>query len=176
MYVITGLSALIHGIPLASIVYIVLLLLLWISKKRSIKKFRIIEFAFILYIVAILKITGIIGMQFNIKWFKNSLGSLGFYSPLGEGELKMLVLNMVLFIPFGILIPIVIRTLRWNWLRVFIVGFSFSIAIEFLQMFAGRMSEINDVLMNSLGTFAGYWIFWILQYVRKLKVKKISNY
>lgn len=171
--IIKGLTFLVRGIPLAIIVYIALLAFLWISKKRRFMQFKlmIIEFVFIMYIIAIPDITGIIGMQINIDWFKNSLSSIDYSRPFGEGGLEMLILNMVLFIPLGALVPMVIQNIKWNWRSVLLVGFSFSVGIEFLQMFGGRMSELDDILMNSLGALVGYGIFWICQCVSKTKKK-----
>lgn len=170
MLIIKGIIYLIRGIPLAIIIYAVLLSLLWISKKRRSMRFKImiLEFVFILYIITILEITGIIGMQFNIDWFKNSLLSIGLYTPSSKGELMMMVLNMVLFVPLGILLPI---RKKWNGIKVLVFGISFSVGIEILQMFGGRMSELNDVLLNSLGVLMGYWIFQIYKYICKVKYK-----
>lgn len=43
----------------------------------------------------------------------------------------------------------------------------FSGGIEFLQMFSGRYAQIDDVLMNTLGSLLGYVVYVLLS---KLKV------
>ena len=37
--------------------------------------------------------------------------------------------------------------------------FGTSFAIEVLQMFCGRTSDVDDLLMNTLGALIGYWMF-----------------
>ncbi|WP_242875646.1 VanZ family protein [Anaerobium acetethylicum] len=159
---------------MAAAIYAALLAISWLRKKRSLIQRRkmIFEFFFVVYIIAILDITGIIGMQFNIDWFIHSLSSIGFHTQIDKGTLWMMMLNMALFVPLGILIPMVISNMKWNGIKVFVLGFCFSIAIEFLQMFGGRMSEINDVLMNAFGTLMGYFIFSILIRINELKKEK----
>jgi len=170
-YIIRGMISFVRVIPIATAVYVALSILLWICKKRKFKQFKTIEFVFLVYIITILDITGIIGMQINIDWFKNSFSSLGLYLPTSREELLMSILNMILFIPIGVFMPIVFQNKKCNMIVVLIVGLCFSIVIEFLQMFGGRMAELDDVLMNSLGTLMGYWFFLIYQYISKI-IKK----
>ena len=42
---------------------------------------------------------------------------------------------------------------------VLLFGFGTSFAIEVLQMFCGRTSDVDDLLMNTLGALIGYWMF-----------------
>ncbi|MBU3174511.1 VanZ family protein [Clostridium estertheticum] len=42
---------------------------------------------------------------------------------------------------------------------------------EFLQIFTGRFVQLNDILMNTLGTFLGYEI-WVMLLKLNLKSKK----
>lgn len=58
----------------------------------------------------------------------------------------------------GFLVP-----LLWKQYRaekyVLLFGFGTSFAIEVLQMFCGRTSDVDDLLMNTLGALIGYWMF-----------------
>ena len=40
-----------------------------------------------------------------------------------------------------------------------LIGFGISFAIEVLQMFCGRTTDVDDLLMNTLGALIGYWMF-----------------
>lgn len=68
------------------------------------------------------------------------------------------LLNFFLFVPMGFLVP-----LLWKQYRaekyVLLFGFGTSFAIEVLQMFCGRTSDVDDLLMNTLGALIGYWMF-----------------
>ena len=71
-------------------------------------------------------------------------------------DLKNSVLNVLLFVPFGFLLPVL-----WTRFRGFkstvLFGLCVSAAIELLQIFTFRATDINDLITNTLGTLLG-WI------------------
>lgn len=72
-------------------------------------------------------------------------------------DLTNTVLNVLLFIPLGFFLPVF-----WErflpFPRAVLFGFFCSLFIESLQIFTLRATDINDLMTNTLGTFAG----WIL--------------
>ena len=71
--------------------------------------------------------------------------------------------NTAMFIPSGIILPVVYRKLNNFW-KVIAVGALISLCIEFLQLpFASRASDIDDLLLNTLGVTAGYGIYVIFR-------------
>lgn len=68
------------------------------------------------------------------------------------------VLNMIMFLPLGFLIPLIWEQYR-NLLKILIIGFSFSLSIELCQLFNRRNTDIDDLMMNTLGAVAGYFIW-----------------
>lgn len=68
--------------------------------------------------------------------------------------------NILLFIPFGFLLPLLWKRQRPFW-KTTSCGFLLSLAIELSQLFNRRISDIDDLLMNTLGAFAG-WLLWLL--------------
>lgn len=70
-------------------------------------------------------------------------------------DLKNCILNVVLFLPLGFLLPLMcdrfraIKTAAWT-------GFGASLTIELLQIFAGRATDVNDLIANTLGAVLGY--------------------
>ena len=69
--------------------------------------------------------------------------------------------NLLMFIPLGILLPLVWKCLyRFPW--CVLIGMTGSIAIEVMQYRLARgYSQIDDVLNNTIGTIIGYWIVLI---------------
>ncbi|RHQ97741.1 VanZ family protein [Peptoclostridium sp. AF21-18] len=65
------------------------------------------------------------------------------------------------FIPFGFMLPIM-----WNEFESFKktveAGFLFSLFIEITQMFNFRATDVDDLMMNTLGTVIGFGIYYIL--------------
>ena len=68
-------------------------------------------------------------------------------------------LNAVLFLPFGFLLPVLWRKCR-TWKTTVAAGFLTSLGIEILQLFCYRATDVDDLIMNTLGTFLGYIIAW----------------
>ena len=71
-------------------------------------------------------------------------------------EAVQYLLNILFFIPYGLLFP-------WkdNWKRVFVTEFVLSVFIELSQfIFNLGWCEVDDVISNTLGTMIGYWIWW----------------
>ena len=67
--------------------------------------------------------------------------------------------NMVMFIPTGIVLPVVYKKLDTFW-KVAEVGALISLCIEILQLpFPSRASDVDDVILNTLGVAVGYGIY-----------------
>ncbi len=79
--------------------------------------------------------------------------------------------NILLFIPFGFMLPCIWK--KYEGLRQTVFsGFTFSLIIELSQLFNIRITDIDDLLMNTLGAFIGWIIFKLLQkYLAKLQEK-----
>ena len=73
---------------------------------------------------------------------------------------KATLLNVALFLPLGILLP-----LLWNRFRTMkdtaLFGLGLSLTIELLQILVGRATDINDLITNTLGAFLGV-VLWKL--------------
>lgn len=73
--------------------------------------------------------------------------------------------NIAMFVPFGVLVPLAIGSLRVGVLVVTVcAGFALSACIEIAQKFIpGRVSDPRDLLANTLGALLGvllllgYW-------------------
>lgn len=67
--------------------------------------------------------------------------------------------NVLLFIPFGLLLPLLLPK-RWHPITV-PAGLFGSICIEFVQLRTGRgFWQLDDIVMNTLGALAGY-LLWL---------------
>ena len=81
-----------------------------------------------------------------------------------------IILNYILFLPVGILVPILIRHGKRKGKKVFaltmLAGFFTSLTVELSQLILHRgLMEWDDLLGNVLGTFLGYGIYRILSQV-----------
>ena len=75
--------------------------------------------------------------------------------------------NSFLFLPMGIVYPIVYRSLNIHW-KVIAAGVGTSLAIEILQLpFFDRVTDIDDLILNSLGYLLGYGIYLLVKRTKK---------
>ena len=70
--------------------------------------------------------------------------------------LFMLLGNIIMFMPLGFFPALLWR--RWRWWKSLLAGFCTSSAIEFIQFFIGRSTDIDDVILNTTGALAGFWV------------------
>ena len=67
--------------------------------------------------------------------------------------------NAAMFIPSGIILPVVYPRLDRFW-KVLLAGAGLSLTIELLQLpFSVRASDVDDLLLNTLGAILGYGIY-----------------
>lgn len=170
------LSTLLSIIPmviLGFIVYFIIKALLQRSFKIKVLN-AIFEYCFILIIILILKITGIIFGNFGATSI--FAGNVNFsFNLFEEGLSRATVLNLILFIPFGFLAALAIKKLREQWFYGLLVGMIFSIIIEFLQSFTGRYVQIDDIVMNTIGSFIGYGISCLILVLIDKTIKQGKN-
>ena len=76
-------------------------------------------------------------------------------SPLAY--IKNTILNIILFIPMGFLVPVVWPDYRSKKI-MFFMGFALSASIEFLQIFTFRLTDVDDLITNTAGTVIGYYL------------------
>lgn len=127
------------------------------------------EFLWILTVLCILEITGIIGGDFGTTsiFTGNANINIVFFD---EGLSPAMILNIVLFIPFGFFSMLMFNSLQKSWIRGVLFGLIFSVTIEFLQTFIGRFAQLDDVLMNTIGVSIGCEVSIILL---KLNQKRV---
>lgn len=88
----------------------------------------------------------------NINWIP--------FSDWEEGKV-MFCLNIALFVPLGVFLPLLWRKF-WAFLPTVCTGFGLSLLIELVQLFCGRATDVDDLIANTAGTIIGYVIAQIL--------------
>ena len=77
--------------------------------------------------------------------------------------------NAAMFIPSGIVLPIVYKNLNRFW-KVFLVGAGISLCIETIQLpFSVRATDIDDLILNTVGVIVGYGIYAFIQRIKRVK-------
>lgn len=128
--------------------------------------YSFVRYVFIVYILSLIYLT-ILWYYPNITFhpehhFMNLRPFRWMYEGYEMGTRRMitqLVLNIGMFIPFGILLPLILHEHKQTLVIIFVSTFS----IEMLQYFIGRSADIDDVIMNLFGGILGYITFWIIK-------------
>lgn len=176
-YLERGFSTLFYAIQ-AAIIMIPLFLGIKIlfRKKDSITLLNTIaEVAWLAIVLAILSITGILGGHFGTTSLIEGTSVISF-NFLAEGFSTATMLNIILFIPFGFLSTMVFKRIQTKWIYGVLIGLLFTSIIEFLQTFTGRLVQIDDIIMNTLGTYLGYMLcIYVLKFKPLKKFKLITD-
>ena len=78
--------------------------------------------------------------------------------------------NAAMFVPSGIVLPIVYKRLNTFW-KVLLAGIGISLCIEMIQLpFSVRATDIDDLILNTIGVIAGYGIYALIRCVRRTKL------
>ena len=80
---------------------------------------------------------------------------------------KQVILNILLTIPFGYLLPQITKLKCW---QVNLAGFLLSVMIEWIQPYLNniRSCDITDVITNTIGVIVGVLIYRSLYKIQKL--------
>ena len=91
-------------------------------------------------------------------------------------EWRNIILNIAMFVPFGFMLPQLIKRTKGFW-KVSLIGFLFTLLIEVLQLLLKRgIFEPDDLLGNTVGAMIGYGIFCMFAYfIQKRKKEDVPK-
>lgn len=169
----------IGAIFLLGIVFIGIVLFALFRKNTCIPKIKITIAALMMYCYLCVLFTNVVGIPTLSEFIRMLHLGEGLLHPninlipFSDGFSLSFILNIFLFIPFGFLCPFISKTFE-RAKTIFLIGLGLSAFIEFTQLFTlYRVSDINDLMTNVIGTMIGYLCFRLLA---KLKfVKLFSN-
>lgn len=78
--------------------------------------------------------------------------------------------NIGMFSPIGFGLGLLWRGRRWY--HALLLGVIFSFGIEFIQIFVGRVSDVDDIMLNTAGTMIGFVLYFIVSKVISLEWDK----
>lgn len=89
------------------------------------------------------------------------------------------LLNVILFIPFGFLEPLLAKL---NWIKALISGVVFSLCIEEIQLavvlvigYSFRFIDVNDIICNTIGAMIGFFVFKVFANIIEGHVEKTQD-
>ena len=139
------------------------LLFLYYTDRNRFKKKWFWAVLFVVYMNAMVCVVGIPSAQFvrwnpEINWIP--------FRDFSSANIVGMCLNILMFIPFGAFLPIYFGRF-WKMSTTVLAGAFMSFTIEVLQLFTFRLTDIDDLIMNTLGTLLGYGIGAIIVHKQK---------
>ena len=105
-----------------------------------------------LYLSAMYTVVGVPGVRY-IVW--DPTINLIPFQDFSDSNLVGMALNAVMFAPLGFLLPAYFERYR-HWGRTLAAGFLTSLTVELIQLFTFRATDVDDLMMNTLGCLAGF--------------------
>lgn len=135
-------------------------------------------FGYMFMIYLIIALAEVVGFPSISEWRRLSGLNEAIFNPninlipFNDGFDISGILNIIFFMPFGFLLPTLWKKYR-SLLNTLSYGIIFSFIIEIGQLFTkNRATDINDLIMNTLGTIIGWIIFNSLRKVFKKLTRK----
>ena len=136
------------------VAFLLIALFLFITDKERFSRKWIWVLLFAVYMNAMLIIVGIPNVAY-IRW-DPTINWIPFHDFSSSNILGM-VLNIIMLIPFGVFLPVYFAKFR-KLLPTVLAGVIMSFTMEVLQLFTFRATDVDDLIMNTLGTLLGYFI------------------
>src|SRR6187399_1750300 len=176
----------------AGLVLSILLLFGWIVfvtiRRKQDNFFQVtVQASFFIYVFAVLQLTGYFILfkeisshgwwekmnhriethdRVNLEPFK----TIDIYQTWG----KQILGNFVMLLPLGIYLPLIYKSLRkaYNFFVILLISFLVSVGIELLQLATSyRSTDIDDVMLNTLGGGAGFLIYQLFKVIITPKMR-----
>lgn len=81
--------------------------------------------------------------------------------------------NVIGFLPFGFILPVMHRNLK-RFRLVVLLGFAFSFCVETVQLVCKvGCFDVDDILLNTVGAALGYVLFLICDKMRRIYYEKV---
>ena len=96
--------------------------------------------------------------QVNMSLFS---GYVSTWNKWSLAEFQLIIFNIIMFLPLGMLLPLIHRKCKSFW-GVFFISLTLTAGIEVFQLVTGKgIFELDDIFHNTLGSIAGYFLIMV---------------
>lgn len=185
-----GSSFITLGIIVVALIGVILLVYNLIRKFKKQKKVTFPIGSLLLCAVFIIYLVVVVGatmLRYRMHSFAGGIGEIYplFYSykeawnHFSAREWRNIILNIMMFVPFGFLLPLVSKKFQVFW-KTYLAGFLFAFLIEMTQLlFNLGICELDDFMNNTVGAMIGYGFYRLFLFVvnkwKKQETKALST-
>lgn len=161
-----GVIAALFGLAVWFVVYFLIYRLILKGQSRMNIKKVTAGFILFCYIMVVLGVTlfsrfGYYGSAIDLHLFGSYRNAIRSASAV---EWRNLILNICMFVPLGILLPMFSDKLK-KWWKVSLIGFLFSLFIEIVQIFGRGIFELDDLFNNTVGCMIGFGFYMLFLWI-----------
>lgn len=151
---------------ISGVLLIPIFLIFWKIEFHNPKR-TIAYFIFAIYLASVYHFVGLPTIQFiRFDIHLNLIPLIGMVY-----DLRSTLLNILLFVPLGFFLPMLWVQYR-EQKQTILFGLGITTAIELMQLFTYRVTDINDIITNVFGTFLGFCLFRFTKWTRVSKNSK----
>ncbi len=169
--IINNVVALTLPMIIVSIVVILLLRIRYLYKNKI--HFTLYkELFYLASIVYVLALFQVVTQGDVVSWSSNNFipfKEIFRYRLFSRLFIKNVLGNIIMFLPFGFFASYYLKS--DNYKEATIMALITSITIECVQMMIGRVFDVDDIILNTLGGFIGFYFYYICHIISE----KIPN-
>ncbi len=147
---------------ISSVVLISFRLTYLIKNKEKVVLYKeLLMFSFIIYTLCLFQI---VTFQDDVRWSTNNFvpfREILRYNMSSRLFFRNVIGNMVLFLPYGFFVSFYLKNDKSKLVLLLTLITSFS--IEIVQLIIGRVFDIDDIILNLLGGYFGFLIYFYLK-------------
>lgn len=137
------------------------------NKQKLVLYRELFGLSFIIYILCLFQV---VTFQDNVSWSTNNFipfKEMFRYNIGSRLFVKNVLGNALMFLPYGFFISYYLKNKK-PWLTLILTVIA-SFSIELVQMVIGRVFDIDDIMLNLLGGYLGYLLYyWLGRLYEKL--------
>ena len=122
-----------------------------------------------LYLFGVFHVTGsgtlFDALRWKLEFRPEEISLLPFSDP--DLNTVFCVLNVLLFLPLGVLLPALWKRFRSPW-HTLAYGSGLSLTVELSQLLNRRRTDVDDLLLNTLGALLGLLLYRLYCRIRRL--------
>lgn len=128
------------------------------NKQRLVLYKELLGLSFVIYALCLFQV---VTFQDNVTWATNNFIPFKEMLRYNIGSrlfVKNVLGNMLMFLPYGFFVSFYLKNKK-PWLTL-ILSLIASFSIELVQMVIGRVFDIDDILLNLVGGYLGYLVYF----------------
>ena len=137
------------------------------NRQKLILYKELLGLSFVIYALCLFQV---VTFQDNVTWATNNFIPFREMLRYNIGShlfVKNVLGNMLMFLPYGFFVSFYLKNKK-PWLTLILTVIA-SFSIELVQMVIGRVFDIDDILLNLLGGYLGYLVYyWLSKLYHKI--------